>query len=159
MFEAQLVKLYRSNYWRAIFFFTIILFLALSISACASAQSATQSASNENLSQAVLEEKYGIRVNLIAVTAAGGLIDVRLKLVDPDKAKQLLKDSNNFPSLYVADKSVSLSVPDETKKQEIQFVKDGGVYVMYPNSGDIVQPGSTVMIAFGSIKTEPLTVK
>ncbi len=50
------------------------------------------------ISQGTLEEKYGLRVNLIAVTAAGGFVDVRLKIVDGEKLKLLLADKNKFPN-------------------------------------------------------------
>ena len=51
------------------------------------------------ISQSALEEKYGLRVNLVAVTGAGGFVDLRLKIVDGEKAKLLLTDAKKFPSL------------------------------------------------------------
>jgi hypothetical protein len=70
------------------------------------------------ISQGTLEEKYGLRVNLVALTAAGGMVDVRLKIVDGEKFKTLLADRNNFPTLYT-EQGVTLTAPEETKSQEI----------------------------------------
>jgi len=50
------------------------------------------------ISQSALEEQYGLHVNLVAVTAAGGLVDLRLKILDGEKAKSLLGDPKHFPS-------------------------------------------------------------
>src|SRR5690349_9478437 len=52
------------------------------------------------ISQSVLEAKYGLRVNLLAVTGAGGFVDVRLKMVDAEKARLLLADAKHFPALF-----------------------------------------------------------
>jgi len=56
-----------------------------------------------SISQSVLEEKYGLHVNLVAVTGAGGFVDLRLKMVDGDKAKLLLGDKKNFPTIFSVD--------------------------------------------------------
>ena len=36
--------------------------------------------------------RYGIDVTLVAVTAAGGLIEFRYQVVDPDKADRVVHD-------------------------------------------------------------------
>ena len=111
------------------------------------------------VSQNELESKYGLRVNLIAVTAAGGLVDVRMKLVDAEKAKLLLSDKNNFPSLWIEDKQVSIALSDEVISQEITFENDASLYLMFPNAGNAVQIGTAVTIRFGEISLEPITAK
>jgi hypothetical protein len=111
------------------------------------------------ISQTVLEEKYGLRVNLVAVTAGGGLVDLRLKIIDGEKAKSLLQDSNNFPSLWIADGNINLAVSEETKSQEIKFENDGNLFVMFPNSHSVVKPGTPVSVRFGSTQVEPIPAK
>jgi hypothetical protein len=39
-----------------------------------------------------LEDKYGLRVNLTAVTSSGSFVSLRLKIADGEKAKLLLGD-------------------------------------------------------------------
>jgi len=111
------------------------------------------------VSQSMLEEKYGLRVNLIAVTAAGGLVDVRLKIVDGEKAKSLLQDPNNFPALWIADGDVTLIVPEENRAQEIKFENNANLFVMVPNARNMVKPGTPVVVRFGEIQVEPITAK
>ncbi len=107
------------------------------------------------ISQVALEEKYGLRVNLIAVTAAGGFVDVRLKIVDGDKLKLLLADKSNFPTLYTQ-QGVILNASEDTRSQEIEFVSGGNLFVMYPNSGNAVKQDTPVTILFGNIALEPI---
>lgn len=115
--------------------------------------------STPTISQEELESKYGLRVNLVAVTAAGGLVDVRMKLVDAEKAKLLLSDKSNFPSLWIEDKQVSIALTDEVISQEITFENDANLYLMFPNAGSAVHMGTAVTIRFGEISLEPIAAK
>jgi hypothetical protein len=110
------------------------------------------------VSQDVLEEKYGLHVNLVAVTGAGGFVDVRLKIVDGDKAKLLLADKKNFPSLF-SKNGVILKAPEDTKSQEMKFDNGGNMFIMYPNAGNAVTQGSPVTILFGETALEPINAK
>ncbi len=110
------------------------------------------------LSQQAFEEQYGLRVNLVAVTAANGMVDLRLKIVDGAKAKLLLQDKKNFPAVFV-NANVTLNASAEVKSQVIQFENDGNLFLMFPNAGNAVKRGSTVTILFGGIALEPIEVK
>jgi len=109
------------------------------------------------ISQSVLEEQYGLRVNLIAITAAGGMVDLRLKIVDGEKAKVLLADKKNFPALFL--KGITLNTPEDTKSQKIEFTTGANLFVMYPNSGNAARRDAPVTILFGDIAIEPITAK
>lgn len=111
------------------------------------------------VSQSILEEKYGLHVNLIAVTAVGGLVDVRLKIVNGEKAKSLLQDPAFFPALWIADNNVTLNVSEDTKPQEIQFKDNSNLFLIYPNVGSVVKPGTPVTIVFGDLQVEPILAK
>jgi hypothetical protein len=110
------------------------------------------------ISQGTLAEKYGLRVNLVAVTAAGGMVDVRLKIVDGEKLKALLADKGNFPAL-LTEQGVVLNAPEDTKSQEIQFITGGNLFIMYPNSGNSIKQDSPVTILFGNIAVEPVNAR
>lgn len=107
------------------------------------------------ISQKSLEEKYGLRVDLIAVTGAGGFIDVRLKIVDGEKAKLLLEEAKNFPALST-EGGVILNAPEATKIQKMRFENNATMYIMYPNSSNVVTQGSLVTILFGDTALEPI---
>ena len=110
------------------------------------------------ISQSLLEEKYGLRVNLVAVTGAGGFVDLRLKIVDGEKAKLLLADTKNFPTIFT-EKGITLNAPADTKPQKIEFVTGGNLFIMYSNSGNAVIQGQPVTILFGDIALEPIAAE
>lgn len=111
------------------------------------------------ISQATLEEKYGLRVNLIAVTAAGGLVDLRLKILDGEKAKLLLQDKENFPVLINSDGTITLNVSEDTKSQAIEFEDGFDLFLLFPNTGNAVKPGTLVTIMFGDIAVEAIDAR
>ena len=111
------------------------------------------------VSQATLEKTHGLRPTLIAVTAAGGMVDVRLRIVDVEKARSLLQDKKNFPTLLVKGSNTILNVSEETKSQEIKFEPDGNLFLLFPNSGGTVKHGTSVTLVFGNTALEPIQVK
>jgi hypothetical protein len=103
-----------------------------------------------------LEAQYGLHVNLIAVTAAGGMVDLRLKVLDAAKAGQLLKDRASMPVLFVADGGVTLKPSDETAEGELSL-KDGQIgFTLFPNTGNAVKAGTPVSLVFGDMQVEPI---
>jgi hypothetical protein len=111
------------------------------------------------ITQSMLEEKYGLHVNLIAVTAAGGMVDLRLKITDGEKAKLLLQDNKNFPVISPNVGNFQLNASEETKSQKIKFENNGDLFILFPNAGNAVKPGSTVALVFGDIVVEQVDVR
>lgn len=106
------------------------------------------------ITESELEEEYGLRVRLLAVTAAGGLIDFRLKVVDPEKAAQLLAPGEALPQLVAKESGDILQAPpvDQDLKLENGII----VFGLYPNAGHAIVPGTTVSVQFGSLLLEPI---
>ena len=111
------------------------------------------------ISAQALEEHYGLRVNLVAVTAAGGMVDLRLKMLDGEKAKAFLQDKKNFPELYIADGDVTLKASEDTISQEIKFETDGNIFLLFPNGANMVKRGTSVTVMFGDTALEPIEAK
>jgi hypothetical protein len=107
----------------------------------------------------LLEERYGLRVNLIAVTAAGGLVDLRLKVLDVEKAKALLNDPKNFPAIKVANSGITLAASEDSRIQAMQALAGGFTVILYPNQGNAVSPNSLVAVMFGNEQLEPVAAK
>ena len=105
-----------------------------------------------------LEQNYGLRMDLVAVTAAGGFVDVRIRMVDGQKAKTLLSEKGNFPALSIG-KHVILQAPEDIKSQEMRFENDGTMFIMYANTGGAVQPGTPVTIMFGDLAVDPIQAR
>ena len=109
--------------------------------------------------QTTLQEKYGLNVSLVAVTAGGGMVDVRFKFVEGAKARLLLQNASSFPTLWVPGKSVTLQVSQADRPQEIKFDDNGNLFLLYPNAGSAVKSGDAVALVFGDIQLEPLQAK
>jgi hypothetical protein len=98
-----------------------------------------------------LEEQYGVQITQVAVTALNGIVDVRLKVIDVDKASSLLED---HAALLVGDTLIlAPNMHRHTLKQGKPYI------VFYPNQGQLVQTGTSVSLVFGDILSEPVAVK
>ena len=105
-----------------------------------------------------LEQEYGIKVNLVAVTAGGGLVDVRFTVLDQDKALHILHDGTTMPELLVEPSGRVIHAP--TGMRHKVTVLDGGTYfILYSNPGGTVQAGTQVSVVIGDIRSEPLSAQ
>jgi hypothetical protein len=118
-------------------------------------------ASTAYLSNDQLEAQYGVRVTLIAVTAMGGIVDFRYKLVDPAKAAALLHDPENAPVLTAVDSGLTLSPTKMGSRHHGQMGMKKGTapFTFYPNVRNAVKAGTPVSVAFGKIKVEPIVAQ
>lgn len=118
-----------------------------------------------------LEEEYGIRLTLVAVTAAGGMVDVRYRIIDPEKASQLVDpdDGGIMPMLHVQDELCTdtgpyaqyaeiLLMPDSHMRTQ-QLVADRMYFTLIPNTRGVVRRGTSVMVVFGDVAIEPLPAR
>ena len=109
------------------------------------------------ISAAALEEQYGIRVTLIGVTAGGGMVDFRFKVIDAEKAEALLDHHESMPQLIPADSKVRLGLPGGAHSPT--YVDGKVYYMLYGNAGGIVRPGMPVQVAFGDLVLEPVVAQ
>jgi len=119
----------------------------------------SQPGSVTTITQIALEEDYGVRVQLVAVTAAGGLVDLRLQVTDAGKAQAFLSDSANLPALRVGEDDLILHTDDTAALQDIQIEKGKSLFYLYPNSSNILKPGDPVNIIFGNLQVEAIQAK
>jgi hypothetical protein len=110
------------------------------------------------ITQSTLEEKYGLRVQLVAVTAAGGMADLRLQIADAERAKAFLYDRANFPALRL-ENGVVLRSAEDIASQEIQFENGKMIFILFPNAGNSLKPGDPVNIVWGDLQLEPIQAK
>jgi hypothetical protein len=100
-----------------------------------------------------LEQRYGMRVTQVAISALDAIVDVRVKVLDPDKAHTLLENS---AALFVDGQSVILAPHMHTHAK----LKPGQIYVMFfPTQNRTVHPGSEVSLVLGDLRVEPVTTK
>lgn len=105
-----------------------------------------------------LEERYGIRITLIGITAGGGMIDFRYKVIDADKATNWIKNAELMPHFESETSGVMLNHPGGMAHNPTLL--PGRVYYMlYGNSGGALQPGDAVAVKFGDLRVGPVVTQ
>ena len=106
---------------------------------------------------ATLEQKWGIQVKQIGVTADGGLIDFRLMVTDPDKALPLFSVENR-PILVVENNGAvvdSLMHPPHSH----DLLPGQTHFFLYNNTNGAIQPGLLVSVIIGDLRLEHIRAK
>ena len=120
---------------------------------------ATPPAQTVPISQKMLEEEYGLRVNLIGVVAAGGMVDLRIKVLDASKAGQLLTDRSAYPKLMVEGSGSVLTTSNDGEEQKLELENGGLLVSLFPNVNNAIKPGVPVSVAFGKIRLEAILAR
>lgn len=123
------------------------------------------------VSASQLQSRYGARVELVGVTALGGLVELRFRVLDKDKARPLFQAAmtgdkehtegmamTQMPILVVEGSNKELHPP--TGMHGKMGIKDGGSYfVMYANAANAVRPGAKVSVQFSNVRLEHVTAQ
>jgi len=100
---------------------------------------------------AQVEERYGVQLTLIGLTAANGLIDCRFRITDPAKAAFLLK-ADTMPQLIVEKSDTVIQVQEPIDQVGLIL---GRVYsVVFPNLQNAIEPGDEVSVVIGDLRLE-----
>jgi hypothetical protein len=101
-----------------------------------------------------LEEKYGVRIALVADSMMGSIVDVRLTVIDPDKAHALL---DNQAALLFNQELLILA--PHLHSHGGNRLKVGKQFNIFFSSAKVIHPGSNVSLVFGGIRVAPVTVQ
>jgi hypothetical protein len=104
-----------------------------------------------------LETQHGIQVTQVHLTAAGGLVDFRFKVLDAAKARKLLGDPANAPVLIAGDNPPLM--PPHHALHGAKFGEGVVYFILYPNVRSAVKPGSEVVVAMGDVRLGPVTAQ
>jgi hypothetical protein len=105
------------------------------------------------ISRIVLEKRFGIQLEHIAVSHSGGLVELRFTVLDAMKAKQLVGAT---PRLISSETGYSLQAPENGPWRSIRLQKDASCFVLFPNARGTIKPGSRVSLSFGGLRVEPV---
>ncbi|MDJ0323684.1 hypothetical protein QMG61_07895 [Cryobacterium sp. PH31-AA6] len=101
--------------------------------------------------------RYGINVNLIGVTAAGGLIEFRYQVVDPDKADRMMQDTTLLPIVVVEDSGATMVISRPHHAVDPQL---GGTYFfLFANAHNAIHAGSQVTLVMGDARLEHIVAQ
>ena len=102
-----------------------------------------------------LQAEYGIKVDLVAVIAAGGIVDVRFTVLDKEKAGHVLHDNAALPALYLETSGAVLRT-SHPKAHKMTVLDGASYFLLYPNSGGLVQAGTPVSVVIDSVRLAPV---
>jgi hypothetical protein len=138
---------------------TVALLTFVLLGALPGSTKAAQVVPGASITRTVLQERYGIRLDHVAVTGGGGLVDFRFTVLDPAKARPLLRDHAQPPRLVVEGSGAELEGPHHGAMRNVRLQKDASSFILFPNARGAVRPGTRVEVAFGNVRVEPVVAQ
>ena len=104
-----------------------------------------------------LVQRSGVKITQVAVTGGGGLVDLRFKVFDPDKA-HAVHDPRTPPA--VIDERTGLVIDRllMNHAHSGEFKPAVTYYLVFENTGNWVQRGSKVTVLLGNAQVEHVVV-
>jgi hypothetical protein len=100
-----------------------------------------------------IEEKFGVRFSLLAVTADGGMVELRYRILDEGRAANFGHYSETAPMLIAEDTGEIVDVT--IMGLHNHRVEPGRqYYVLYRNTAGAIESGRPVTIALGDLELE-----
>ena len=105
-----------------------------------------------------LADRSGVEITRVAVTGNGGLVDLRFKVIDPDRANAL---HNERTPPAVVDERSGLVVNQLLMNHAHSGAYKAGVtyYLVFENPGNWVRRGGEVTVLLGNAQVEHVTVR
>jgi hypothetical protein len=103
-----------------------------------------------------LVERSGVRVERVAVTGDGGLVDLRFLVVDADKAASV----NETPPLLIDERTGGVIDRPWMGHAHTHGLKLGvGYYVIFENAGTLIRSGGRVTVQLGDARLPHVRVR
>jgi len=138
-------------------FILFLIFVMLIISGACTRNEAPKEA---GLSAA--EQKYGIKILSLMPTAAGHMLDLRYRVIDPEKAVEIL---NKDKRAFVVDKDSGKTLPvpqtrlGPLRQSTLKPEPDRIYFMLFSNRGGYVKEGSNVKLVIGDFVMEEIIVQ
>lgn len=111
------------------------------------------------ISVKTLEERYGIRLRLLAVTALGGMIDLRYMIVDKAKAAALA-DALGQIKLIAGDDGTTLTMASGHGMHRDDRIDNGQLnFHFFANAHNAIKPGRPVTVVIGPVRLEAINAQ
>lgn len=107
-----------------------------------------------SISASELEEKYGIEVTRVATSMMGSIVDVRIKILDPDKAHLLLQDQ---AALLVGQQALILA--PHMHSHNSTRLKKGKIFTVFFPTQRMISIGTNVSLVFGPVRLQSVIVQ
>jgi hypothetical protein len=110
------------------------------------------------VSREEMAARHGVDVTLVAVTAAGGLVQLRIQVTDPDKADGILHDESERPVILSEDTGATL-VMSAPPHRHGELELGGSYFFLLANAHNAIQVGAEVTLVIGDSRLEHLEVQ
>jgi hypothetical protein len=124
------------------------------------------------ISERALEQEFGLRIDLVGMSAGGGLIDFRFTVLEPEKAAPLFAPSTTgsspgtqqhakatLPVLFAEDSNTLIQARGSMGHHQPSLAVGKTFFILYPNPGGKIQSGTPVSIVLGSVRVEHVMAK
>jgi hypothetical protein len=123
------------------------------------------------VSAQTLADELGIKVNMVGVSAGGGMIDLRFSIVDRQKAAAafgLPAEENtdtpgmhvhaSLPALYAEDSNTVIAA-SEGMGHHFSIEKGASYFILFPNPGGVIQQGTPISVVIGGVRLQHLVTQ
>lgn len=137
----------------------VVLFLLLIVLPTQTTRAEETETSQSSLT--ALEQHWGIRLVCLRLTGAGHFLDFRYRVMDPEKAKPLLKRNNET---YLLDQASGRKLPVPVTKlgpmrsTTVAPQPHRDYSMLFANINRVIKDGSLVTVVIGDFKAENLRV-
>ena len=142
----------------------LLMALALQLFGCAATGTAVTNRAGDPQTRAV-EDKFGIQVKALHLSASGYVLDLRYRVIDPEKASPLLDPKRK---VYLLDdaRQAKLGVPESPiiggmrqTARNYTIYTDRDYFILFVNPGKAVHSGDKLTLAAGDLQIAKLTVE
>lgn len=100
-----------------------------------------------------LEQKYGVQIAMIGISALDSIVDVRIMVTDPEKAQAFLQNQGAI----LVNQEVLILAPHVHSHWRL---KKGKVFVaFFSTQRGTVKSGAEVSLVYGAVRVEPVIVQ
>lgn len=105
-----------------------------------------------------IEDQWGIRITQVGMTADNGMVDFRYRVIDRDKALNMLQDLNTVPVLIAEDNNTLVN--SAAMMTKLHDLNAGQVYfILFHNNKGAVKTGRPVSVVIGNLRFEHVIVQ
>jgi hypothetical protein len=135
----------------------------LAIFGCSGQRQEMQNTTSPEQQVAAKWEAHGIQIVRVQPAVKGLMLDLRYRVTDPERARELLKQTTPLSLVDQATGNV-LPVPNMAKVGKLRAipVSDDAqkvYWVFFNNPGGMVKPGSKVTLIIGDVRIRDITVE
>jgi hypothetical protein len=109
-----------------------------------------------------IEERWGIQILSIRLSASDHMLDFRYRVIDPEKASSLLQKQTK-PFLIHQETGEKLFVPrtklGPLRQTAVKPIANRNYAILFGNKSKLVKMGDKVTVVIGDFKAENLTVE